>query len=678
MIHPYARRLSLTVLVVLQLYAAAAASTDVWINNVNGNFGDATKWSAGVPAAVDNVIYGLGAGATFTVTFPGQSIIFGTRNYASGAASVGPGNITFSDSSQVFLGPATYTVPALATGGTVAAPSILNTSLLSLSSGTATIGAGSNSPGTLNVNSGTFEVTGSTAAYDLVVGDGGSNSTLNVDAGARVDLTGNLGNAVIGNNAGVIATANVTGSGAVWTNSSNDVDSPLAVGGSGNGTLNVTAGGELSNFSASIARETGSTGSALVSGTGSSWTNRGTLTVGDGGNGSLSVAAGGHISDDSLIVGGSKTGTLTVASGGTIDDNTSSIGTNFTATGSALVTGNGSRWTQAGNLTIGGVGSSSGSSGTGSLHITSAGRVDTGGDVLVGTTGTGNVRLEDAGSQWNVAGAIKVDDKGSLIVVEGAKASANTATVTGSVLVDEVDAAWNVANYLNVAGTVCLGSGCTVPPALVSVGDGAVVNARVAQIAGTFGGAQVFVDGAGSTWNTPEQLYVGLGGTAKFDVTGGALVNIGTTEIGVAPTAGGTVSVNDSNWTNTGDFTVGVAGTGKLTVSFGGTVTVSGAFVVGPKGTAEGNSIIVAKVHSEGHVAPGIAGSPLPANTIGTLQINGAYTQASGAALDIELASTTSLDKLSITGPATLDGTLNITLFNGFTPTVGNSFDLLT
>ena len=42
------------------------------------------------------------------------------------------------------------------------------------------------------------------------------------------------------------------------------------------------------------------------------------------------------------------------------------------------------------------------------------------------------------------------------------------------------------------------------------------------------------------------------------------------------------------------------------------------------------------------------------------------------------MGSATSFDKLVVTGHATLTGVLDVSLFNGFTPAVGNSFDLFT
>jgi T5SS/PEP-CTERM-associated repeat protein len=659
------------------LFSIASANTDVWINNVSGNFGDPNNWSAGVPGTSDNVIYGVGTGASFTVTFAGQPLVQGTKSYASGTASVGSVNVTFAQSTSIVLGPSTYAVPALVTGGSMAVPSVLNTSLLSFSTQTASIGLGSNSPGTLNVNGGTFQVTGSTSDEELIIGDNGSGSSLNVNAGAQLSLTGDEGNAVIGNSAGVNGTANVTGAGAVWTNASNDAAAPLVIGNFGNGTLNITAGGQLSDFAGTIAGQTDSTGAATVSGAESSWTNRGTLIVGGGGTGTLNVSAGGHLSNDSLVVGGTSNGMLTISAGGSVTDNASFIGSASMSTGSVNVTGTGSKWSQTGKLTIGGETVINGSGAIGSLHIAAGGQVNTGGDADVGSAGSGTVRVEGAGSQWNVGGAMNVDETGSITIVAGAKSNANSATVAGSVAVDEVGSAWSIADYLDLVGPPCLGQGCMATPASVSVGDSAKVSTRVAQIGGQLGSAQVIVDSASSTWSTTEQLYVGLAGSGKFMVTGGAHVTSGSTEIGVSPSGNGAVSIDESTWTNEGDFDVGVAGAGKLTVSSGGMLTSSGTLAIGPHGTVEGDSQVQANVRNEGHVSPGIAGSSVPANTIGKLHIDGAYGQNSGGALDIELASAASYDKLLISGAATLDGTLNVTLFNGFVPAVGNSFDLL-
>ena len=66
-----------------------------------------------------------------------------------------------------------------------------------------------------------------------------------------------------------------------------------------------------------------------------------------------------------------------------------------------------------------------------------------------------------------------------------------------------------------------------------------------------------------------------------------------------------------------------------------------------------------------------------PGDGPGVLTIQGNYTQVSNAALNIEIDSATSYDQLNVTGTATLAGTLNVTLGNGYVPSSLNSFNVL-
>ena len=74
-------------------------------------------------------------------------------------------------------------------------------------------------------------------------------------------------------------------------------------------------------------------------------------------------------------------------------------------------------------------------------------------------------------------------------------------------------------------------------------------------------------------------------------------------------------------------------------------------------------------------VTPGDNGAP------GTLTINGSFSQpysvsVANAALNIVLGSTTS-SLLQVNGPVTLNGTLRVASYNGFTPAGGQTFDVL-
>ncbi len=63
----------------------------------------------------------------------------------------------------------------------------------------------------------------------------------------------------------------------------------------------------------------------------------------------------------------------------------------------------------------------------------------------------------------------------------------------------------------------------------------------------------------------------------------------------------------------------------------------------------------------------------------GDLAVTQTYTQESTGALDISIGGTAAkqFDQLNITSTASLNGTLKITLANGFVPTMGSTFDIL-
>ena len=120
---------------------------------------------------------------------------------------------------------------------------------------------------------------------EMDVGFGGRGS-LTIDAGASVRNRGGR----IATNVNSIGDALVTGSGSTWTNTAD-----LDVGLSGQGRLTIEAAGAVSNGAGRIATNVNSIGDALVAGSSSTWTNRNTLTVGQSGAGSLTVVQGGQV-----------------------------------------------------------------------------------------------------------------------------------------------------------------------------------------------------------------------------------------------------------------------------------------------------------------------------------------------------------------------------------------------
>jgi hypothetical protein len=158
--------------------------------------------------------------------------------------------------------------------------------------------------------------------------------------------------------------------------------------------------------------------------------------------------------------------------------------------------------------------------------------------------------------------------------------------------------------------------------------------------------------------------------TGSFTLSGNALLttassnftNSGTVDVvkGSTLTVGGTGhSYTQSAGTTTVDGTLSGGTTGTVTVTAG---TLQGA------GTVKGNT------SNSGIVNVGDAGKA------GLLSITGTYTQLSSGSLNVSIGGTTvgtQYSQLKVTGTASLGGTLTVGLINSFTPTIGQTFTIL-
>ena len=108
-----------------------------------------------------------------------------------------------------------------------------------------------------------------------------------------------------------------------------------------------------------------------------------------------------------------------------------------------------------------------------------------------------------------------------------------------------------------------------------------------------------------------------------------------------------------------------------LTINPGGTFTNAGLV----ESTGTGALQLSTTVDNSGTIFVG--GSPTP----GTVNVTGTYTQESTGAYDAVLGGTTASTQysvLTVNNSATLNGPLNLIFANGFVPSVGNSFTILT
>jgi hypothetical protein len=109
---------------------------------------------------------------------------------------------------------------------------------------------------------------------------------------------------------------------------------------------------------------------------------------------------------------------------------------------------------------------------------------------------------------------------------------------------------------------------------------------------------------------------------------------------------------------------------GRLTIRDGGKAAATSGVVVGGLGEIHGNGFVGAAVQNGGLVSPGMS--------VGSLRFQSDYIQTANGELLIELASATSFDQLLIGNDVTLNGTLTVNLLDGFIPSSGQAFTILT
>lgn len=120
--------------------------------------------------------------------------------------------------------------------------------------------------------------------------------------------------------------------------------------------------------------------------------------------------------------------------------------------------------------------------------------------------------------------------------------------------------------------------------------------------------------------------------------------------------------------------TVNVTGPGRVNFNNNIDLAVDGVVNVNSTGVVGGSGRINGRLNNNtgGTVAPG--------TSAGTLTVTGIYAQAAGSSLAMEIGGTAAgtFDKLAVLGTALLNGTLNVSLINGFIPAPTDTFQILT
>jgi hypothetical protein len=164
---------------------------------------------------------------------------------------------------------------------------------------------------------------------------------------------------------------------------------------------------------------------------------------------------------------------------------------------------------------------------------------------------------------------------------------------------------------------------------------------------------------------------------AEGEFLGGSLSNAGLLERG----GGATITGFTAPVTNRGTVQVR-AGTLQLDGGFvqtDGITQIDGASIASALpvridgGRLQGSGTIEASVVNAETVAPGLSS--------GLLEIRGAYTQTANASYEVELGGilpADGFDRLQIGTTAELDGILDVRLLDGFVPSIGDRFEILT
>ena len=170
-----------------------------------------------------------------------------------------------------------------------------------------------------------------------------------------------------------------------------------------------------------------------------------------------------------------------------------------------------------------------------------------------------------------------------------------------------------------------------------------------------------------------------------FTVEAGALGAQGTFNQDAGTTSGNPITINDANlnFTNTGasSFSFTSAG-GHLSgnMAAGQSVVLqAGASVSITGGTLINNGSIISQATTAGTTISGslINNGTFEVESGQATTIQGAYSQGSGGSLTVDVNGPSTFGHLSVTGTATLSGQLAVNT-SGFTPTVGQSFAIIT
>ena len=325
-----------------------------------------------------------------------------------------------------------------------------------------------------------------------------------------------------------------------------------------------------------------------------------------GGNQTLFVDTAGRLSTDygggvvsDIRVGVNGIGALTIRNGGRatsgedlrVGVNAGSVGT-LSIDGTA---GNGSRMDVLGDAIFGELGTGYGVLSNGAI-LTTSGRSSIGADFASGTTSLVTLQSGSlwAGNAFDVGGLTS----GQLSLSGGSAVSGSSFTIAGgqqSGVTGKIELLGN--SLLTATQDVSVGKTGGTGTFDIKTGSDADIGGDLRIGDTKVGNGVVLVNGAGSTLDVTDEIYVGLQGTGQMTVSGGGVVTSANGTIGSAfnsdtglPSNGtATVTGTGSVWNNSSRLYVGDAGEGTLNITSGGAVNnTAGPVIIGRTVGSEG------------------------------------------------------------------------------------------
>ena len=251
-----------------------------------------------------------------------------------------------------------------------------------------------------------------------------------------------------------------------------------------------------------------------------------------------------------------------------------------------------------------------------------------------------NGTIQVAGGDLNVSGANSFGNSGTIQVSGGRTFSLNGGSLT------------NFASNTLTGGTYHITGIFRFPNAAINTNN-----------------ATVILNGSGSQIVNQSNINA-LSGLSANGTSGDLTIQNGRnfTTSGVFTNNGNLTVGASSTFTAGGNYTQ----TSGVSTLSGGTLAANNTVDI-QNGTLGGDGTVNAAVINAAEVAPGA--SP------GSLSVNGDYTQDASGVLSVELAGlnpASEFDQLTISSTATLDGTLDVSLTDGFVPSTGDIFTPVT